>query len=353
MSEGVMRKYQGFLDISTDTPVISMGEGSTPLVRSRSLEKKLMCGELYFKLEGCNPTGSFKDRGMVVAVSKAIESGSKAIICASTGNTSASAAAYGAYCGLTTVVLVPAGNVAPGKMAQARAFGASIMPVKGTFDEALQLVRAFTESHPITLVNSVNPYRIDGQKTAAFEIVDEIGDAPDYLFIPVGNAGNITAYWKGFSEYLAAGISGKLPQMMGWQASGAAPIVLGTPVLEPQTLASAIRIGNPASWTEAIVARDESGGHIGSVSDEEILNAYSMLARLEGVFGEPASAASLAGLIKFAAEGRDLSQKKIVCVITGNGLKDPDMVQNNGFSNQDIPLNLEQMEQALEEVIGG
>ncbi len=346
-----MWKYQAFLDITPDTPVISMGEGSTPLVRSRSLEKKLKCGELYFKLEGCNPTGSFKDRGMVLAVSKAIEADSKAIICASTGNTSASAAAYGAYCGLTTVVLVPAGNVAPGKMAQARAFGARIMPVRGTFDEALQLVRSFAESHPITLVNSVNPYRIDGQKTAAFEIVDEIGDAPDYLFIPVGNAGNITAYWKGFSEYWAAGISGKLPQMMGWQALGAAPIVLGAPVLDPQTLASAIRIGNPASWAEAIVARDQSGGHIGSVSDEEILNAHSMLARLEGVFGEPASAASVAGLIKFAAEGRDLSQKKIVCVITGNGLKDPDMVQDSGLSNQNTPLNLEQMESALEEVI--
>jgi threonine synthase len=270
----VLSRYREFLDITASTPLISMGEGNTPLVRSRYIENEIGCGELYFKLEGCNPTGSFKDRGMVMAVAKAIENGSKAIICASTGNTSASAAAYGAYCGIKTIVLVPSGNVAKGKMAQALAYGAEIMVVEGTFDQALDMVRAFTDNNSVTLVNSVNPHRLEGQKSAAFEIVDDLGDAPDYLFIPVGNAGNITAYWNGFSEYYSVEKSTIKPRMMGFQAEGAAPIVAGKPILEPKTIASAIRIGNPASWEYAIKARDESGGTIGAVSDRQILDSY-------------------------------------------------------------------------------
>ena len=257
--------------------MIDMGEGSTPLVRSKFIERQLGCGELYFKLEGCNPTGSFKDRGMVMAVAKAIEGGSRAIICASTGNTSASAAAYGAYCGIKTIVLVPSGNVAKGKMAQALAYGAEVVVVEGTFDQSLEMVRNFSERNSIALVNSVNPHRLEGQKSAAFEIVDDLGDAPEYLFIPVGNAGNITAYWNGFVQYHEVEKSTIKPRMMGFQAEGAAPIVIGEPVLEPKTIASAIRIGNPASWQHAIKARDESGGSIGSVSDKEILEAYKML----------------------------------------------------------------------------
>ncbi len=354
MPDGVMRRYSDLLPITQDTPMVSMGEGSTPLVRSRSLERQVGCAELHFKLEGCNPTGSFKDRGMVVAVAKAMEEGSTAIICASTGNTSASAAAYGAYCGLTTVVLVPKGNVAGGKLAQAQAYSPRVMVLDGSFDEALAVVRDFTEKSPITLVNSVNPYRIEGQKTAAFEVVDDLGDAPDYLFIPVGNAGNITAYWRGFREYHDRGVAAQTPHMMGFQAEGASPIVQGRPVARPQTVASAIRIGNPASWKQALAARDESGGVIGAVSDEEILAAYRALGSQEGIFGEPASAASLAGLLKMTSEGLDLSGRRVVCIITGNGLKDPETATlHAGLHEPEPPRNVEDMVAALEALLAG
>jgi threonine synthase len=303
--------------------MISLGEGDTPLVRSRRLVDRVGCRELYFKLEMCNPTGSFKDRGMVVAVAKALEQECRAVLCASTGNTSASAAAYAAHCGLAAYVLVPHGNIAHGKLAQAVVHGARVLAVQGNFDEALKLARLISEKHRVALVNSVNPHRIEGQKTAAFEIVDALGDAPDMLFIPVGNAGNITAYWRGFVEYYRSEEATKKPRMMGWQASGAAPIVRGEPVANPQTVASAIRIGNPASWKLAEAARDESGGLIGEVSDDEILEAYRLLAQEEGIFCEPASAAGVAGLLKHAT-GRDLSRETVVCVITGHGLKDPD-----------------------------
>ena len=330
-----------------------MGEGSTPLVRSRFIENEVGCGELYFKLEGCNPSGSFKDRGMVMAVAKAIEDGSAAIMCASTGNTSASAAAYGAYCGLTTIVLVPSGDVAAGKMAQALAYHPRILVVNGTFDQALEMVRTFTQRYPVTLVNSLNPHRLEGQKTAAFEIVDDLGDAPDFLFIPVGNAGNITAYWRGFSQYADLGRAETLPRMMGYQAEGAAPIVRGEPIAEPSTVASAIRIGNPASWQQALTARDQSGGVIDSVTDDEILSAYRMLSRREGIFAEPASAASVAGVIKTAGQ-LDLTGKRVVCVITGSGLKDPDLAtQNIDMALQELPPELGAMEQELEEVVQG
>src|SRR4030043_2155464 len=273
MKQGVLNRYRKFLPVTSATPMITLGEGDTPLVRSHALEKELGCGELYFKLEGCNPPGSFKDRGMVVAVAKAVESGSKAIMCASTGNTSASAAAYAAYSGLTIIIIVPKGNIALGKLAQAIVYKAKIVALDGNFDQALNMVRSITKKHPVTMVNSINPNRIKGQKTAAFEIVDVLGDAPDYLFIPVGNAGNITAYWKGFKEYHEAGKTGHRPVMMGFQAAGAAPIVLGHPVEKPETVATAIRIGNPASWEKAVAARDESGGIIDMVRDEEILAA--------------------------------------------------------------------------------
>mgnify|MGYP002838526946 FL=1 len=330
-----------------------MGEGSTPLVRSRFIEKEIGCGELYFKLEGCNPTGSFKDRGMVMAVAKAIEAGNRAIICASTGNTSASAAAYGAYCGIKTIVLVPSGSVAKGKMAQALAYGAEVVVVEGTFDQSLEMVRNFAERNSIALVNSVNPYRLEGQKSAAFEIVDDLGDSPEYLFIPVGNAGNITAYWNGFVQYYDVEKSTIKPRMMGFQAEGAAPIVIGEPVLEPKTIASAIRIGNPASWQHAVKARDESGGSIGSVSDKEILEAYKMLSRREGVFGEPASAASVAGLMKMHRNGIDFKDSRIVCVITGSGLKDPDLAsEQNDMPLHQLPLDMDAMDRALGSILG-
>ncbi len=347
MKAGVLVKYKDFLPITPETPLFSLGEGDTPLVRCGQLEKKTGCGELYLKLEGCNPTGSFKDRGMVVAVAKALEAGSKTIICASTGNTSASAAAYAAYCGLTVIIIIPEGKIALGKLAQAIIYGAKIVSVDGNFDQALSIVRSLTEKHPVTLVNSVNPYRIEGQKTAAFEVVDVLGEAPDYLFIPVGNAGNITAYWKGFLEYYQAGKAKIKPKMMGFQAEGAAPIVRGHVVEEPETVASAIRIGNPASWQQAIDARDQSGGIIDMVSDQEILTAYRLLASKEGVFGEPASAASFAGLIKLSQQGMDFSQKRVVCVITGNGLKDTDTALKSAEPFLELPADLAAVEQAL------
>ena len=347
MKSGVLVKYKHFLPVTPNTPLFSLGEGDTPLARCRGLEGETGCGELYFKLEGCNPTGSFKDRGMVVAVAKALEAGSKAIMCASTGNTSASAAAYAAYCRLTAIIVVPEGKIALGKLAQAIVYGAKIVAIDGNFDQALSIVRSLTERHPVTLVNSVNPYRIEGQKTAAFEIIDELGEAPDYFFIPVGNAGNITAYWKGFVEYYQAGKARNKPRMMGFQAEGAAPIVRGYVIEQPETVASAIRIGNPASWQKAVAARDESGGIIDMVSDEEIMAAYRLLATKGGIFGEPASAASLAGLIKLSRQGMDFSQKKVVCVVTGTGLKDTDTALKGAEPFLELPADLAAIEQAL------
>jgi threonine synthase len=284
---------------------------------------------------------------MVVAIAMALEAGSKAIICASTGNTSASAAAFAAYCGLTVVILVPKGNIALGKLAQAIIYGAKIVTIDGNFDQALKTVLSLTEKHPVTLVNSLNPNRIEGQKTAAFEIIDFLGEAPDYLFIPVGNAGNITAYWKGFTEYHRAGKSKIKPRMMGFQAEGAAPIVRGHPVEKPETVATAIRIGNPASWQKAAAARDESGGTIDMVTDAEILSAQKLMATRAGVFGEPASAASLAGLIKLSQKGMDFSQKKIVCVITGTGLKDTDTALKEAPPFIELPPDTAAVEKAL------
>ena len=296
MGKGIIETYKKFLPINSKTPIFSLGEGNTPLVKSRNIVDEIGCKSLLFKLEGCNPTGSFKDRGMVVAVAKAVEKGISSIACASTGNTSASAAAYGAYLGLRTTLIVPKGNVARGKLAQAVAYGAHIAMIDGNFDKALEITRELCKRHPVELVNSLNPNRIEGQKTASFEIVEELGMAPDDLFIPVGNAGNITAYWKGFKEAFESGLSDNLPVMNGYQASGAAPIVDGAIVEEPRTVASAIRIGNPASWELALKARDESNGLIDKVNDDEILSTYRRLASDEGVFCEPASAASLAGL---------------------------------------------------------
>ena len=347
MKNGVLARYRDLLPVTPDTPLFSLGEGDTPLVRCPALENETGCGELYFKLEGCQPTGSFKDRGMVVAVAKAIETGSRAIMCASTGNTSASAAAYAAYLGIDAIIVVPKGKITMGKLAQAVVYGAKIVAIKGNFDQALAIVRSLTDRHPVTLVNSVNPNRIEGQKTAAFEIIDNLGDAPDYLFIPVGNAGNITAYWKGFVEYVGQGKAKARPRMMGFQAEGAAPIVRGCPIKEPQTVATAIRIGNPASWQKAVAARDESGGTIDMVSDDEILAAYRLMAAKGGIFGEPASAASLAGLIKLSRCGTDFSQKRVVCVVTGSGLKDPDNALKSAEPLLELPADLAAVEQAL------
>ena len=348
MGIGVLNRYRDLLPVTESTPLVNLGEGDTPLVRSQHLGKQVGCDDLYFKLEGSNPTGSFKDRGMVVAVAKAMEEGRTTIICASTGNTSAAAAAYGAHCGLATIVLVPQGAVATGKMAQAIAHGAQVLTIKGNFDQSLDLVKALSARYPIALVNSLNPYRLQGQKTAAFEVVDVLGKAPDYLFIPVGNAGNICAYWMGFCEYQVVGIAQQRPMMMGFQAEGAAPIVRGAPVEHPQTIASAIRIGNPASWQRALAARDESGGVIEAVSDEDILEAYGLLARREGVFCEPASAASVAGLLKLSRQGLHLRDKTVVCVITGTGLKEPELAsQRSGVPLLEVEADLDAVEEVL------
>ena len=320
--KGLLNRYSTHLPITNNTPALSLGEGDTPLVAAPALSRETGA-EIYLKLEGCNPTGSFKDRGMVVAVAKAVEEKARAVICASTGNTSASAAAYAARAGLTCAVVIPSGKIALGKLSQALVHHARVLPIEGNFDRALKLVRELAEQGSITLVNSVNPYRIEGQKTGAFEIVDELGDAPDILALPVGNAGNITAYWRGFTEYQSAGKASRLPKMYGFQAAGAAPIVNGAPIEEPHTIATAIRIGNPASWRGAVAACDESGGLIEAVTDDEILAAYRFLAEREGVFCEAASAASVAGILKLARENR-LHGEKIVCILTGNGLKDPD-----------------------------
>ena len=318
---GVIEEYRDRLPVSAKTPVVTLHEGGTPLIYACYLSE-LLDNEVWLKYEGINPTGSFKDRGMTMAISKAAEDGAKAVICASTGNTSASAAAYATKAGMISAVLIPAGKIATGKLAQAVIHGAEILQVAGNFDDCLTLARELSENYPVALVNSVNPYRIEGQKTAAFEVIDMLGFAPDSHALPVGNAGNITAYWKGYNEYRKDGISKSLPQMYGFQAAGAAPLVKGKPVLKPETIATAIRIGNPASWDQAIEARDKSGGVIDSVTDKEILAAYAIVAGKEGVFVEPSSAAGIAGLIKYKKAGKLPKGKKIVITVTGHGLKD-------------------------------
>ncbi|WP_134322521.1 threonine synthase [Cumulibacter soli] len=332
---GLIEEYREWLPVDDDTPVVTLLEGGTPLVPAPALSERTGC-DVYLKVEGANPTGSFKDRGMTMAMSKAKQSGAQAVICASTGNTSASAAAYAARGGLTCAVLVPAGKIAMGKMAQAVMHGARLLEVDGNFDDCLNLAEKLTQDYPVALVNSINPDRIEGQKTASFEIVDNLGDAPDIHCLPVGNAGNITAYWKGYTEYAAAGRSTKTPRMFGFQAAGSAPLVLGHVVENPETIATAIRIGNPASWAKAIDARDASGGQIDSVTDSEILDAYRLLASTDAVFVEPASAASVAGLLKAHGEGKIDSGQRIVCTVTGNGLKDPD----NALANAPTPTRI-------------
>lgn len=323
--QGLINRYREYLPVTDTTPVVTLNEGNTPLIKADNLAKKIgLEANIYLKFDGCNPTGSFKDRGMTMAVTKAKEAGSHAIICASTGNTSASAAAYGAKAGLRTLVLIPDGYIALGKLSQAMMYGAEIIAIQGNFDKALEFVRKISDEYPITLVNSVNPYRIEGQKTAAFEVCDALGKAPEYHFIPVGNAGNITAYWKGYKEYHSLGKIKELPMMMGYEAEGSAAIVRNERIMNPETLATAIRIGNPASWDKAVAARDESKGTIGCVTDEKIVEAYKLIASCEGVFAEPASAASVAGLIKAHEKGLVKAGSDIVCVLTGNGLKDPD-----------------------------
>ncbi|MBI4372949.1 MAG: threonine synthase [Candidatus Omnitrophica bacterium] len=323
---GIIERYQEFLPVTAQTPIISLNEGNTPLILSEALAPELGLKDIkiYFKFEGLNPTGSFKDRGMTMAVSKALEAGAKSIMCASTGNTSASAAAFASRCGMKCFVLIPEGKIAKGKLLQAFRYGAKVVIVKGNFDQALELVKEITSRHPIQIVNSVNPFRIEGQKTAAFEICDDLGDAPDYHAIPVGNAGNITAYWRGYKEYQKVGRSETLPKMLGFQAAGSAPIVLGKVVEKPETIATAIRIGNPASWKGALLAREESGGLIDMVTDEEISWAYRFIAEREGVFAEPASAAAVAGVVKLSKQNYFKKGSKIVCTLTGSGLKDPE-----------------------------
>jgi threonine synthase len=320
---GLIEEYRDRLPVTSRTPVITLLEGSTPLLPAPRLSQLTGC-EVHLKVEGANPTGSFKDRGMTVAISKAAEDGAKAVICASTGNTSASAAAYAVRAGMTCAVLVPQGKIAMGKLAQALVHGARLLQVDGNFDDCLDLARKLAIDYPVALVNSVNPYRLQGQKTAAFEIVDALGDAPDVHCLPVGNAGNISAYWLGYQEYAADGVAGRRPRMLGFQASGAAPFVRGGPVSKPQTIATAIRIGNPASWDLAVAARDDSGGAIKAVTDRQILAAYRLLAREEAVFVEPASAASVAGLLQAHEQGVVRPGSRVVCTVTGNGLKDPD-----------------------------
>jgi threonine synthase len=344
---GVIARYREHLPVGPATPEIDLQEGSTPLVPSRNIGKALGLKNLYFKYEGLNPTGSFKDRGMVVAVAKALEAGSRVLMCASTGNTSASMAAYAARAGVRAIVVVPSGEIAMNKLSQALMYGAKVIALKGNFDTALETVRDLTSRYNVALMNSVNPNRLEGQKTAAFEIVDVLGDAPDYLILPVGNAGNITAYWKGFREYHAAGRSTRLPRMVGAQAEGAAPIVNGHPVAQPKTVASAIRIGNPASWEGATSARDESGGMIAAVTDTEILQAQVQLASSEGLFAEPASAAPLALLFRLVREGKIAKDAITVVVLTGSGLKDPDAA----LKNVEPPIELDGDARTLAKVL--
>lgn len=348
MWKGLINQYRDFLPVDQDSPVVTLNEGNTICLKADNLRQKLdLEVELYLKFEGQNPTGSFKDRGMTMAITKAIENGSRAVMCASTGNTAASAAAYAAQANVDCFVLIPEDAVALGKLAQAITYGAKVIALKGNFDDALKLVKEITDTEPITLVNSINPYRIEGQKTAAFELCDQIGEAPDYLAIPVGNAGNITAYWKGFKEYYAKGLAKKLPIMCGFQAAGAAPIVNGHIVKRPETIATAIRIGNPASWEKAATARDQSNGIIDAVTDEEILNAYKLLATEEGIFVEPASAASVAGVIKLADCGYFNRGSKLACVLTGNGLKDPETAISIGSKPKVVPAAIEAVKRAI------
>lgn len=347
--EGIIHRYREFLPVTGQTPVISLREGSTPFIKAANVSRDILDGlDVYFKFEGANPTGSFKDRGMAMAISKSLEGGTRAVICASTGNTSAAAAAYAARAGIKCIVLIPEGKIAFGKLAQALAHGANVIQIEGNFDQALSIVKSIVKSHPVTLVNSINPYRLEGQKTAAFEICDDLGDAPPYHAIPVGNAGNITAYWMGYRQYRKAGRAKNLPRMLGFQAAGAAPIVLGHPVENPETVATAIRIGHPASWKGAEAARDESGGRIDAVTDDEILYAYRLVASREGIFCEPASAASLAGVIKLYKEGYLKPGDRVVCTLTGHGLKDPDMA----VKISEAPLVLKPDLAEVEKVVG-
>ena len=341
----LIERYRAYLPVTAKTPRLTLGEGDTPLVRAPEVEKDTGIEEVWLKVEGANPTGSFKDRGMVLAIAKAMEDGAEAVLCASTGNTAASAAAYAARARLRCAVVLPAGQVALGKLSQAIAFGARVVAVRGSFDDALALSRELASSGEATLVNSVNPYRIEGQKTAAFEICETLGDAPEWLCIPVGNAGNITAYWKGFSEARDAKMAKRRPQMHGFQAAGAAPIVNGEVVADPQTIATAIRIGNPASWNGAVRARDESGGSITAVTDEEIIDAYQFLARCEGIFCEPASAAAVAGLRKLARSGT--KPRQVVCVLTGNGMKDPDRAIALAPPMTEVDVDLDAVRRAI------
>ncbi|MEN9936899.1 MAG: hypothetical protein RLZZ387_3478 [Chloroflexota bacterium] len=319
----LLDRYRTLLPVTEQTPMLTLGEGNTPLIAVPRLAADIGVRELYLKFEGMNPTGSFKDRGMVVAVAKALEAGARSVICASTGNTSASAAAYAAHAGIEAIVVVPAGKIALGKLAQALMYGARLLVIEGNFDAALNIVRELSDKYPVTLVNSVNQDRIEGQATAAYEIVDTLGAPPDALCLPVGNAGNITAYWRGFTRYQAAGKADRTPRMLGFQAAGSAPIVLGHPVEHPETLATAIRIGNPASWCYALDARDQSGGLIDAVTDSQIVAAWRDMARLEGVFCEPASSAGVAGLRMLVEQGRAERDARYVAVVTGHGLKDP------------------------------
>lgn len=343
---GVIAEYRDRLPVTSSTPITSLCEGGTPLVFAETISKMLN-NDVWLKYEGANPTGSFKDRGMTMAISKAAEVGAKAVICASTGNTSASAAAYATKAGMKPVVLVPQGKIAVGKLAQAIAHGAKLLQVEGNFDDCLMLARKLFDKYPVSLVNSVNPFRIEGQKTASFEIVDALGFAPDMHVLPVGNAGNITAYWKGYQEYFNDGIAKQLPQMWGFQAAGAAPIVLNEVVTKPETIATAIRIGNPASWKEAVVARDESGGLIDSVSDAEILSAYRLVASKEGIFVEPSSAAGIAGLIKKEREGKLPTGKKIVITVTGNGLKEVQWILDGADAPIVVPVDVDRAAQEI------
>jgi threonine synthase len=346
--KGIIEEYREFLPVTVKTPVITLLEGNTPLVRTKNLAKLINPKlDIYLKFDGANPTGSFKDRGMTMAISKAVEEGSGAVICASTGNTSASAAAYSARAGIKAFVLIPEGKIALGKLAQAMMHGARVIQIEGNFDEALKLVREISAKYPITLVNSVNPYRIEGQTSAAYEICDALGGPPDFHALPVGNAGNISAYWKGYKKYKDAGKINSLPIMTGFQAAGAAPIVLGHPVEHPETVATAIRIGNPASWKMAEAARDESGGVIDMVTDEEILEAYKLVAATEGIFCEPASAASIAGVIKLNNLGYYKGEARIVCTLTGHGLKDPDTAIKVSAKPLSIKGTMEEVVKAL------
>ncbi|KMT22954.1 threonine synthase [Clostridium cylindrosporum] len=344
---GLVNEFREYLPVSEDTKAITLHEGNTPLIRAENLEKLMPGIEIYLKYEGLNPTGSFKDRGMTMAVTKAYEEGSKAVICASTGNTSAAAAAYAAKAGMKCVVIIPNKKIAMGKLAQAIAYGAKIIAIEGNFDDALDMVKEISSKHPITMVNSINPYRIEGQKTAAFEICNQLGDAPDYLSIPVGNAGNITAYWKGFKEYKELGKSSSLPTLIGFQAAGAAPIVDNKVYENPETIATAIRIGNPASWDKAVAALKESNGEINKITDEEILKGYKMLASSEGVFAEPASSISVAGLYDLYNQGKIKKGSKVVCILTGNGIKDPDTAVGLGGDFKVLEADLAAIEKEI------